>query len=340
MNPHCHPPAAPCRGDRRGMTLVELLVVTGLMAVFLGLVVTGVRGRRARKGGAETLAAVLSAAQARALGVPEGAAAILAPDPAAAAVCTSLYDADMQPLIEATVTGVPPSPPSTVTANATVTPTNGGDVDRAYKILLFGGRDSPAISPPTAWLAFKPPGTVSFRTTLGQSTSNTVWPKAPGGGAFNAVLAQYPQKSSSLVELDEGSAVDLSFSGIGDERSTDYGRLDRNRDGTSKGAIALVFDRAGRVAEVIQQVPDPGQPAAAGAAQPAMPVGAIYFLVAPRDVIASGSNTLAEADAAWVTLEPQTGRVFVADNVVQSGTDTAALRAARAKARQGIGMGK
>ncbi|MFM7107447.1 MAG: Tfp pilus assembly protein FimT/FimU [Planctomycetaceae bacterium] len=342
MNSPFDTPASAARVRRRGgMTLVELLVVTGLIAVFLALTVAGIRGsRRGQQRGAETLAAVLSAAQSRALGVPEGAAAILASGSGAgsnaAAACTSLYDAVMLPLIEATVTGS--LSPGTTSAAVTVTPTNGDDVQRAYKVLLFGGQDNPGVAPSTAWLAFTPSsstaGTLAFRTTLGQTAQNTVWPKPPAGGAFNALLAQYPTKSSAVVQIDESSAVDLGFSGLGDTRSTTYGRLD------GKGTIAVVFDRVGRVAEIIQQVPEPGATAAAGAAQPAIPVGTLYFLVAPRDLVLSGSNTLSSSEATWVALATQTGRMFVAENVPQSATDDAALQAARAKARQGIGVGK
>jgi type II secretory pathway pseudopilin PulG len=324
------------RRPRCGMTLVELLVVAGLIAVFMGLMLTGVRGSRTQKRETETLAAVLAAAQGRALGLPEGGAAILASgtgtEPMAAAACTSLYDAVMLPLIEATVTGLPPASPATTSASVSVNVTNGGDLQRAYKILLFG--DSPVASPSTPWLAFTPAGTVAFRTALGQTPPNTVWPKAPSGGAFNALLGQYPVKGSAAGELDEGSAVDLRFSGIGDDRSTAYGRLD------GKGAIAVVFDRVGRVAELIQQVPEPGASVTAGGAQPAIPVGPIYFLVAPRDDIVNDRNTLASDSATWVAVSPQTGRIFIADNVPQSATDATAIRAARAKARQGIGAGK
>ena len=264
--------------------------------------------------------------------MPEGGALILAsgsgPETNAAAACTSLFDAVIQPLISATVGGSLPA--------VTVSSLNGGNAQRAYKILLLG--DTPVTAPPTAWLAYSPgsatSGTVSFRATLGQTTANTVWPRPIVRGAFTASLAEYPVKSTAVVPLEQGSAVDLRFSGIGDDRSTTYGRLD------GKGSIAVVFDRIGRVAEVIQRVPEPGATASGTSAQPAIPVGTIYFLVAPRDLIASGSNSLASDQATWVALSAQTGRIFIAENVVQSGTDMTALRAARAKARQGIGIGK
>lgn len=344
--------AAVCRtvavhgGERRGMTLVELLIVAGLIAVFLGLVVVGVRGgRQAQKRGADTLASTLAVAQARALGVPEGAAVILATgtgtETNAAAACTSVFDAVMQPLIEATATGLPPSPVSAISAPVMLAPTTGDDVQRAYKIRVSGTQaGAAAVAPATAWLGFAPSsatsGTVQFRTMLGQTPNNTVWPKPLAGGTFSASLAQYPVRSSAMVQLDEGIAIDLGFSGIGDDRSTAYGRLD------GKGAIAVVFDRVGRVAEIIQQVPEPGPVTftSGTVAPPAIPVGTIYFLVAPRDVIASGSNTLSRDDAQWVALSPQTGRIFVADNVPQSASDTGALRDARAKVRQGIGVGR
>lgn len=333
MSPVRDPAVALGRPARRGMTLVELLVVTGLISVFLGLVVVGVRGGRQQpKRAADDLASMLMSAQARALGVPEGAAVILASGTGpGGAACTSAYDAEMQPLIEATVTGLPPGDPSSTTASVTVTPLNGAP-DRAYKILFFG-RDGSAAAPPTAWMEFVPQGTVNFRVSAGQTASNTVWPRPPGGGALNGLLAQYPVKSSALVVFDASAAVDLRFSGIGDDRTAAYGRFD------GMGAIAVVFDRVGRVSDVLQQVPEPGAAPSAGA-QPAVPLSPIYFLLAPRTEIDAGANTLNSSEAQWVAVAPQTGRIFVSENVPQSGTDMTALRAARAKARQGVAIGR
>lgn len=320
--------------SRRGFTLVELLVVTGLIASLFGLVVAGMRrGQQSRKPGADTLAAVLAAAQGRALGLPEGTAVILSPDSSLPAACATFYDASMLPLIQGVVTGVPPANPAMLSASGTVVPMTTDSIQRAYKILLCVDANR-NFAPPTAWLNFTPTsattGTVQFRTSAAQTSGNTVWPKPTASGTMNGLLAQYPIRSTSAYQLDKGTAVDLSFSGIGDDRTTAYGRLD------GKGSIAVVFERTGRVAEILQQVPEPGATAPSGIAQPAMPTGTVYFLVAPRDVIASGGNTLASSDAIWVALSPQTGRTFTAANIVQSGTDTAALQAARANARKGI----
>jgi hypothetical protein len=49
---------------------------------------------------------------------------------------------------------------------------------------------------------------------------------------------------------------------------------------------------------------------------------------------------LATDKSLWVVVHPQTGRVSVSSNVAQSAKDAAALRAARAKAREGIAVGK
>ena len=337
MNPS--PPLITESGDRRrrGMTLVELLVVTGLLAMFLGLVVTGIRGsRQTQRRGAETLAAVLAAAQARALNLPEGAAAILASGSAATpASCTSLFDAVMLPLIEATVSGSLPS--NATSAAVTVTPTNGDDVSRAYRILLYGGPTAPTVSPATSWLAFDgSSSTVLFRTATGQTVANTVWPKPPAGGTFDALLAQYPAKSSAVVELDDASAVDLRYSGVGEDSSSPYFQF------AGDGAIAIAFNRMGRVGEVMQQVPDPGTAAPAGAPQPVVPSSPIYFLVASRSDVETGQNTLGTAESTWVAVSPQSGRIFIAENVPQADISSlsSALWAARDKARKGITVGK
>lgn len=330
MSPFHTAAGRPARG---GMTLVELLVVTGLIGALLALTVVGVRGgRQQQKRTAEDLASLLASAQGRSLGVPEGAAVILDPSGTGGGIfCTNGFDAEMLPLIDASVTGLPPSDPASTTASATVTPLNGDDVNRAYRIIV-AARNAAAVAPPTAWLRFQPPGTISFRGA--QTSANTVWPRPPAGGPLNALLAQYPAKSSAVAEFDPSTAVDLRFSGVGDDRTQPYGRLD------GRGAIAVVFDRAGRVAELMDQVPAPGAAVASAAQQPLVPGTAIYFLIAARSEVAAGANTLASAESVWVALAPQTGRVFVASNEPQSGTDAAALRAARARARRGIEVGK
>jgi hypothetical protein len=74
------------------------------------------------------------------------------------------------------------------------------------------------------------------------------------------------------------------------------------------------------------------------AAQPPIdPIEPIYLLVNSRATIDDSIvPPLSSAEAMWVVIHPQNGRVSVATNVPQTGFDADALRAARARARAGI----
>ena len=315
----CASTAVPGR-SRRGMTLVELLIVVLLLAGFMALVVAGVRGSQAPqlRRVAEQLAAALTSAQSRSLGVPEGAGTIVT-----ISGSTTVYDAVMQPHIEATVSsGVPPSDPSSASASVNFSLANADTVSRAYKILLTG-TGGPGVGS-MAWMAFAATGmtsgNASFRAGTGQTSDNTVWPKSVTGGSMYALLGQYPNEASAAVGLGDAVTIDTRFSGTGD--GTQF---------AGKTWIAVVFDRVGRVGEVLTCDQDPDVNSTGFGA--GLPASTIYLLVARKDDVDAGRNTLASDDTLWVAISPQTGRVLVADNVPQSGAD---VRAARQNARQGI----
>lgn len=339
------------RRTRSGMTLVELLVVTGLMASLLGLVVVGLRGgggANPRRAG-EILASALLAAQSRALGDPEGAGLIIEPSGSVNSLSTTVIDAMMQPQITGAVTaGLPTGTGlSQTAADITIQPDNADGTDgmAAYRVLLFGSGSGTKVQPPTAWFEFRPAsstsattvGSARFRTATGQTATNTIWPK-PAGSQMNARLTRYPAKSSSVVSLDKSLAIDLRYSGVGDVRTTPYGRLD------NRGAIGVTFNRIGGLDEVMRGVPlvaaDLTAAAAAVRVQPLSPTQPLYFLVAKRSDIDAGLNTLANTDSVWVVVFPQGGRVTVSANVSQSADDDASLAAARAKARAGVPIGR
>jgi predicted exporter len=85
----------------------------------------------------------------------------------------------------------------------------------------------------------------------------------------------------------------------------------------------------------MQQVLSP----ASRVSQPLHPVSPVYLLVASQND-AENDTALANDASVWVVVQPQTGRVAVSSNVAQSDKDANALRAARAKARQAIAVGK
>ena len=318
---------------KSGFTLVELLVVASIFAALFALLLAGGGASSSRKAqirqGAQMLASVLVATQSKSLGNEAGAAVIFARSTLSGSMTTSVFFADALPFIMGTATGMPPSILSSATASVTVTPTSADATDlvNGYKIIFYKQGGSAAVEqPPTAWMGFTAPsppvGTVSFRTTSGQTSSNTIWPK-PVTSPFDILIARYPVKSLLAMEFPKLAALDLRYSGYVDTPNS------------LAGDVAIAFDRIGGIDAVMQEVL-----ATSRTTQPIDPIVPICLLVAAREDIVAGSNTLANDDSIWLMINPQTGRVSVAANVPQSGADQAAVRAARANARAGIGLGK
>lgn len=324
---------------RRGFTLVELLVVAGLISSLLALVVVGLRSTgtaasQARRS-AQALASSLVATQSRALGSPNGAGLIIDPVGIQGLVATA---AMMHPMITGSVaTGMPPSDPAVNSATITFEPDNAdvADLVHGYRILF---RSAPATSadglirPDSAWFSYSPlasnSATVRFRSSSGQTAQNTIWPK---GTASHASIARYPSPSASVAVMDPLVAIDLRNSGVGDDPTTAFGQLH------NRGAVAVTFDQTGAFSEVMQNV----LATSARLVDPQSPRQPIYFLIAPRaDIDNASLNTLSSPEVVWVTIFPQTGRVAVSSNVPQSGTNAAALKAARANATLGIPFGR
>jgi prepilin-type N-terminal cleavage/methylation domain-containing protein len=326
---------------RRGFTLVELLVVTGLIGSLLAIVVVGLRSEGSEatqlRRSAQAFASALLAAQSRAIGNPSGAGVLIDPIGVQGLVISSAL---MQPMITGSVSnGMPPSDPAVTSATIQVTPTNAdlADLIHGYQI-MFGpppaGDPAQLIRPESAWFSYAPLTTgsavVRFRPFGGQTGLNTIWPRSEGEPVY-ATIARYPSKGDAVATMDKLVAVDLRHSGMGSDPSTGFGRLD------GKGAVAVTFDRTGSVREIMQSV----LATTARSTDPQIPKQPIYFLVAPRaDIDNSSVNVLSRQDVVWVTIFPQTGRVAVSSNVPQTGTDTAALIAARANATLGIPIGK
>jgi hypothetical protein len=238
--------------------------------------------------------------------------------------------ADMLPLITGSCTsGMPPSNMGASSASVSIEPDNAdaADLARGYKI-RFQERDARGVQPPTAWMSFAS-NVVGFRTGNGQGPQNVNWPKPVAGGGFSVFIARYPNEAATAYELPKQVAIDLRYSGVGD--GTTFDTAWSNLSG--KGAIAITFDSVGEIDALMQNVL--GTPAV----QPTHPVSPIYLLVASRDEV-TANTALATDRSAWVVVHPQTGRVSVSSNVPQSATDATALRAARARAREGIAIGK
>jgi prepilin-type N-terminal cleavage/methylation domain-containing protein len=303
------------QADRRGFTLVELLVVTGLFVVFFGLVVNGLRpnpNSQVRQL-SQAISSAILATQTRSLGNDAGAALILDVT-SGNAYSNAVFNAEVPPFAEGTITGIPPSSLNLTFATGTLSPANAdvSDLATGYKIRFSG--TSPFIAP-TPWMNFSSAGTatgtVSFRTSANQTRDNTVWPIATSG-TLQFAVARLPVKSGPAADVTKFAAVDLRYSGIG---NTTWGV-----SGTIP--VAITFDRNGGLDSLMYL----GSPASW-----VTPTSPLYLLIASLPDIQS-DQSLQSQTSRWLAINPSTGRVTVAANVV-SGTD---VNAARANARQGV----
>ncbi|MFM7137694.1 MAG: Tfp pilus assembly protein FimT/FimU [Planctomycetota bacterium] len=304
----------------RGFTIVELLVVVSIMLGLFGLILVGARpsvGGEIRRA-AQQFASVLLAAQSRGIGDPEGSAVVLE---SGGVQCTSVFAGDKPPFGVGTVGGGMPPAGAATAASVTITPTNGGDPLRGYRIQFFN--TNPTL-PASAWFGFQPPTTVRPRPEAGQSILNTVWP-TPVGGQLRARWACFPAKGPLALAFPKVVGIELRYSGTGDDPATQWGNL------SAKGDLAISFDAVGTVDALMQ-----GIGSTATARQPLEP---IYVLVSARADI-QADQALANDRSLWVVIQPATGRVTVSSNIAQAGKDQVAVRAARANARATIAAGK
>ena len=294
---------------RSGFTIVELLVVAGLMAALLGLVLAGGRPNVTPRRMAQEFASMLLAAQSRALGRPEGAAVIIEVDPSNAALGVTLHEGiGMPPVVVACPAGAL-SLSDDLKANG-------------YR-MRFQSRSGGGTSNASPWLALRN-GVPARRDSAGQTPDNTI--VIPPSANPEAVVVRYPVTGPKPLQLPSQVGVDLKNSGLGELPTATHGL------GTfdNKGRLAVVFDQTGRVAEII---PHCGGPPVAGL-DPTVPTGLIYFLFATRPDIAA-NEMLTNDKSAWVAISPQTGRINVSSNV-----PGASLTINRENARRGVAVGK
>lgn len=353
----------------RGFTMVELLVVAAIMLVLFGLVIGGTRqtsGGQVRQA-AQSLASLLISAQSRALGNPVGGGIVLQSGTLAGLASTMsavIATAEVPPLLSGTVgpqglLGLGQPAPSRIAL--VLTPFNGDadELQHGYRIRFGGGAATGTrypFQPPTPWLGFAAgpvngaptcSGTVSFRWSAGQAAINTVWPEPTRNstGAPNPLdfqVSRYPVPGDSVLDVPRFAAIDLRYSGIGEDQAALWNPMSGPPPGwgslAGKGSIAILFDGVGGVDAVMQNIEGP---VSMRATQPIDPVEPLYLLVSPRAEIENPAfPPLSSPQSVWIAVHPQTGRVTTALNVPQMGIDAAALRAARAKARAGVQFGK
>jgi type II secretory pathway pseudopilin PulG len=334
--------ASDSKRRRGGYTITELLVVMAIMLTMMSFMLTGARGSRTSgnvRRGAQQLASILLASQSVSLGSPTGAAVII---DSQGRLGDMVSQGRRFPFIEGVVEqGLPPTDATLSATSQTLrlktTNDDASSLVNGYKI-RFLDRGQGADGPVSEWFSLScpmpPVAVASIRSENGQTSRTVLWPKAAASGTLSFQAARYPIPAGFSQSLPEGVAIDLRQSGY--EGMADWESL------AGKGAIAVGFDSVGSVDSLMQNVlPAAGQ---FRTMQPISPCEQIYFFVTLRaDIEAAildpSVNTLASDKALWVVMHPRTGRVTIAANVPQVADDATALRAARAKARQGTSIG-
>lgn len=341
-----------CHARKTGFTLVELLIVTGLLGTLLALLLAGFRAnedtdiRRA----ANALASAIRHTQTLAMNNPQGAALVIVAARTGAPT-TNISHGDVLPTILATGSLSSFSPlvvasTGTVSLRALASGTvvlNADGVGPGYQIRFsssgiygpwgpwFGFSPAPSISG-TLWS-----GTVSLQPSLAQSGTTVVTPLP--STTLSCELAQRPIKTQ-VLSFPKLAVIDTRWSGIGNDIDTyapfvsgaiATGSLTitgttspyRNSllslaQGTSTGFtdIALCFDRTGGLASVLAlpSVGNATQPYTHASLKPSSP---IYFLVTGALAAASASTALDVVQSAspiWVAIDPATGAVQTGKN--------------------------
>ncbi len=313
----------------KGFTLVELLVVAGLMAGMLGLMLAtsrpdpGVQLRRF----SQSVSSSILATQTRALGNESGAALVITAPSVTSVAASELFFADIPPAITGSISAVPNVPIISGAAGVlTLSPDNADSVENGYRIRFLNAAS--VTTPRTPWFRFSASGTAtgtaSFDAAVSQTARNTIWPMTSGSSmAFQ--LGLFPRASTPAFPVIKQAGIDLRYSGVGDDPLSTFGKLEGSTP------ICICFDRTGRLDCLIGSLPSQPQ-------VPFTPTAPLYLLLASLVDIEANRALQSEASR-WLVIAPGTGRTSLAKNLPQTGGTPTDVIAARLHARAGVGTG-
>ena len=330
---------------RRGMTLVELLVVVGIMLLLIITVAPNVvntaEARRSREA-ARAVSSFVAKAQSRAVGRREWSGFMLAATNTTSSLAAiDLFLADVPPVYRGdTVPAVLTITNSTATTRTASSPTAiaslptiGGTND----LIRFDGRGpyyqidhdptpGPAITGTSVRFEFRGSSSGADESA-GFQRHNTPWP--PSGIPLAFELLQQPVPAGSPLTLTEGRVVDLRWSGVGPPTLTvgsltfsgsSYRPFSITSTGTMATAgasTAVLFDGTGRLRQAIVR---------SGASVRRMAItGPVFLLVGRADRVGQppsasldpANDTLGAnwqySDSWWVAIDPATGVVKTAE---------------------------
>lgn len=275
--------------QRRGMTLVELLVVVTIIGLLVITVVPNVastqENRQAREA-ARTVSSFIAKAHARAIGRTAWSGFMLVPLASGTAV-VDMHLADspdpyrgdntastlviVTPTSATTRTGTN----QTIGTGTNVVSSNGTDLIR------FGGRGPFYIvtSVSNRFVNF------SLRGDAGQTLDNTPWPAA--GVPYPFEIFPKPTTAGSPVTLAANRAIDLRWSGFGSPSG--YTAF-------VSGTVTIVFDGTGRLRQMVR-----------GGNRTALN-GPVFLLVGRLDQAGTTAN-FQDPLSSWIGIDPNTGVV-------------------------------
>ena len=306
---------------RRGMTLVELMVVVAIIGILgvvvLPLLASSSESRKTREA-ARSVVSYVARSQNRVLGRAEWGGFAMVPS-GTTNYALDLFSADVPQVFQGddlptTVTGsstlISGTPVFTITTGSIGGTTVSGTLG---DLVRFDGSGP--------WYAFVSPTMLTLRGTgsydvenANQTTLNTPWPTANVAHTYE--LMRQPIRSGSPLTLAEGRCVDVAQSGyVGAAGFTSFGN--------NPGSIAVLFDGTGRLRQII-----------VGTTR-ITPTGAIFLLVGRADRAGNAWATLDPNDDAvganwqygdsyWIGIDPLTGVTKVAECVTGALNDVVA----------------
>jgi prepilin-type N-terminal cleavage/methylation domain-containing protein len=301
-----------------GFTLVELLVVVGIILMLYALVAVGTRPTEDKhiRDTAQAVVGSLMQAKTRALQSPQGAALILQTAALPAFVGVSAQYAEIPEPVRAAVTSgtfTPGAPAATILVSQ---PSNADDVSGTFRI-----RFRPTVSPSIdegcygPWFDFSPNdngngGSVLLRGSVGRTLANSIWPV---GQSFECEASRYPQPVSAAEPMAAMGMIDLRFSGLGEDPDQPCGLLSDLQTATGDPVpIAIRFDRT----SALEGLTAFGTKAIVATPQPNVP---LFLLLAAKSDIEAGTS-LASQRSLWIAVMPGSGSVSVFRNVPQNST--------------------
>lgn len=330
---------------RNAFTLVELLVVTGLLASLLSLVIVAMRptAESQVRELARNLQSALMQTQTRSLTGNQGACLVLVADSAttsgvAFASNTAYFAEPRTPVFtlmqaptgttleELLTTGTSNLFNTGTTVGAFFNPTNADlpSLETGYRVRFSTGS---TFGP---WYNFYSNNNYDgagrllallTRPKAPVDPAINVWPATTGNQIACEVVRQ-PSKLQTAVIAPKLASIDLRYSGVGDQPSplsfTTSETAGPNYWYSSfrsipNDGISFDFNRTGLLTEIFRFTPPQQPPKKGWETPPISATATIYFLVASNDDIAA-DRSLQSSVSIWVAVNPQSGAVRMGKN--------------------------